>query len=41
MLGLDSLASKLSAQAGRDVNFMIYGSATTATGRAPSLVLPK
>jgi len=41
VLGLDSLASKLSAQAGRDVNFMIYGSATTATGRAPSLVLPK
>lgn len=41
MLGLDSLASKLSAQAGRDVNFMIYDSAATATGRAPSLVLPK
>lgn len=41
VLGLDSLASKLSAQAGRDVNFMIYDSAATATGRAPSLVLPK
>lgn len=40
-LGLKDLASKLSAQAGREVNFMIYDSAATAASRAPSLVLPK
>ncbi|MBD9634374.1 hypothetical protein [Pseudomonas sp. PDM19] len=40
-LGLKDLASKLSEQAGREVNFMIYDSAATAASRAPSLVLPK
>ncbi|HHQ2526931.1 TPA: DUF637 domain-containing protein, partial [Pseudomonas aeruginosa] len=40
-LGLKDLARKLSAQAGREVNFMIYDSAATAASRAPSLVLPK
>jgi filamentous hemagglutinin len=40
-LGLKELASKLSAQAGREVNFMIYDSAATASNRAPSVVLPK
>ncbi|RPS36675.1 hypothetical protein IPC1008_27520 [Pseudomonas aeruginosa] len=40
-LGLKDLARKLSAQAGCEVNFMIYDSAATAASRAPSLVLPK
>lgn len=40
-LGFRELASKFSAQSGREVNFMIYGSSTEATSRAPSLVLPK
>ncbi|SEK72732.1 filamentous hemagglutinin [Atopomonas hussainii] len=40
-LGLKDLASQLSARAGREVNFMIYDSAATAAGRAPSVVLPK
>nr|MBG6972933.1 hypothetical protein [Pseudomonas aeruginosa] len=33
-LGLKDLARKLSAQAGREVNFMIYDSAATAASRA-------
>ncbi|MCD7081648.1 hypothetical protein LRQ11_23715 [Pseudomonas sp. MAFF 311095] len=40
-LGLKDLSSKLSAQSGREVNFMIYESAATAASRAPSVVLPK
>ncbi|WP_460410535.1 MULTISPECIES: Hint domain-containing protein [unclassified Pseudomonas] len=40
-LGLKDLSSKMSAQAGREVNFMIYDSAVTAASRAPSAVLPK
>ena len=40
-LGLKDLSSKLSGQAGREVNFMIYDSAATAASRAPSMVLPK
>lgn len=40
-LGLKDLASQLSTQAGREVNFMIYDSAATAAGRAPGVVLPK
>ena len=40
-LGLKDLSSKMSAQAGREVNFMIYDSAATAASRAPSAVLPK
>lgn len=40
-LGLKDLSSKLSAQAGRDVNFMIYDSAATASSHAPSVSLPK
>ncbi|TBU94778.1 hypothetical protein DNJ95_11180 [Stutzerimonas kirkiae] len=40
-LGLKDLASQLSSRAGREVNFMIYDSAATATGRAPSVALPK
>ncbi|MCP1479048.1 filamentous hemagglutinin [Pseudomonas chlororaphis] len=41
ILGLNDLASQLSKQAGRDVNFMIYGSTSTAISRAPSIILPK
>ena len=40
-LGLGDLAKELGGQAGREVNFMIYGSSTAATSRAPSIVLPK
>jgi filamentous hemagglutinin len=40
-LGLKDLSSKLSAQSGREVNFMIYESAATAASLAPSVVLPK
>ncbi|WP_262376919.1 DUF637 domain-containing protein [Pseudomonas veronii] len=40
-LGLKDFSSKMSAQAGREVNFMIYDSAATAASRAPSAVLPK
>lgn len=40
-LGLQDLASELSSQAGREVNFMIYDSSAAATSRAPSVVLPK
>lgn len=40
-LGLKDLSSRMSAQAGREVNFMIYDPMATATGRAPSAVLPK
>lgn len=41
VLGLNDLASQLSKQAGRDVNFMIYGSTPSATSRAPSFIFPK
>jgi filamentous hemagglutinin len=41
VLGLKELAGKLSEQAGREVNFMIYDSAITAASRAPSMVLPR
>lgn len=40
-LGLNDLASQLSKQSGRDVNFMIYGSTPSATSRAPSIIFPK
>lgn len=40
-IGLKDLSSKLSAQAGREVNFMIYDSAAAALSRAPSVSLPK
>jgi len=40
-LGLRDLASNLSSQAGREVNFMIYESSAAATSRAPSIVMPK
>jgi RHS repeat-associated protein len=40
-LGLKDLAQKLSSQAGRDVNFMIFDSVETATSRAPSIGVPK
>lgn len=40
-LGLKDLSTKLSAQAGHEVNFMIYDSAAIAASRAPSAVLPK
>lgn len=40
-LGLKDLSIKLSAQAGREVDFMIYESAATASSRAPGVVLPK
>lgn len=40
-LGLRDLASKLSTQADREVNFMIYDSVATAASRSPSVVLPK
>ncbi|MCQ6260175.1 hemagglutinin repeat-containing protein [Pseudomonas sp. Q11] len=41
VLGLEDLATQLSRQAGRDVNFMIYGSTTSAISRAPSVILPR
>jgi filamentous hemagglutinin len=41
VLVLEDLASQLSKQAGRDVNFMIYGSTTSAISRAPSIILPR
>ncbi|WP_397458672.1 hypothetical protein AB3464_00500 [Pseudomonas asplenii] len=40
-LGLNGLADRLSRQAGREVNFMIFGSVALATSRAPSVILPK
>lgn len=40
-LGLENLANSLSASTGRPVNFMIYESVTGATGRAPSIILPR
>jgi hypothetical protein len=39
-LGLRDLSVTLSQQAGRDVNFMIYGSTEAAIQRAPSIILP-
>lgn len=40
-LGLRTLASKLSKEAGREVNFMIFSSSDAAMNRAPSIVLPR
>ena len=41
-LGLKDLAQQLSKQAGgREVNFMIFDTVETATGRSPSIVVPK
>ena len=39
-LGLNSLAQTMTAQAGRDVHFMIYGSAQSAVNGKPSLPIP-
>jgi hypothetical protein len=39
-LGLTDIASQLSNQAGRPVNFMIFDSAATATTKAPSILVP-
>ena len=39
-LGLTKFASDISAQAGREVNFMIYQSSAAAMQRAPSISLP-
>ncbi|MEY1239969.1 RHS repeat domain-containing protein, partial [Providencia manganoxydans] len=39
-LGLDKLANDMSIKHGREVNFMIYESASTAMNRAPSIILP-
>lgn len=41
VLGLTDLATELSKQAGREVNFMIYQSTSNALQRAPSLTPPK
>ena len=41
-LGLKDLAQQLSKQAGgREINFMIFDTVKTATGRSPSIVVPK
>src|SRR5262249_27585576 len=40
-LGLAEVNAELSAQAGREVNFMIFQSAEAATARAPSILVPK
>lgn len=40
-LGLKDLANRLSAQSGREVNFMIYKTSEAAMSRAPSMVIPK
>jgi RHS repeat-associated protein len=39
-LGLADIASSLSNTAGREVNFMIYGSSEAALARAPGIVVP-
>jgi hypothetical protein len=39
-LGLTDIASQLSNEAGRPVNFMIFDSAATATAKAPSILVP-
>jgi hypothetical protein len=39
-LGLTDIASQLSKQAGRPVNFMIFDSTATATAKAPSILVP-
>lgn len=41
VLGINDLANKLSEQAGREVNFMIYGSTPAAINRAPRVIFPK
>jgi len=40
-IGLRDLAVTLRQDAGRDINFMIYGSTEAAIQRAPSIILPK
>lgn len=40
-LGLGDLATSLSSSAGRPVNFMIFDSVAGATGRGPSIVVPR
>lgn len=40
-LGLSPLATKLSTQAGRPVNFMIYRSIDDAMNRSPSIIVPR
>ena len=40
-LGLYELRQSLSQKAGRKVEFMLYESTSAATGRAPSIVVPK
>ena len=40
-LGLTDLVNQLTKQAGREVNFMIYDSTTSAISRAPSIMLPR
>ena len=39
-LGLSDLAQRLSSEAGRPVNFMIFGTKQAAVSRGPSTVLP-
>jgi hypothetical protein len=41
LLGLQDLSNQLSANAGREVNFMIYNTPNAAISRAQSIVLPK
>jgi hypothetical protein len=40
-LGLSSLSTQLSKQAGREVNFMIYRSMDDAMGRSPTILVPR
>lgn len=40
-LGLSDVASQLSGQAGRPVNFMIYGTTDAAVSRVPSILVPR
>jgi len=40
-LGLSDVATQLSGQAGRPVNFMIYGTTDAAVSRAPSILVPR
>lgn len=40
-LGLSSLSTQLSKQAGREVNFMIYRSMEDAVGRSPTILVPR
>jgi filamentous hemagglutinin len=41
LLGLRDLSAQMSSQAGRPVNFMIYGTTESAVQRAPSIILPR